>query len=121
MRVKDEKARDFYDQEAIECGWSKVQLERQIHSACYDRIIANQGEKGLVSTKMKINHEKHERPEKGLDRVKNRIVRELLEATPGKSESTLEIVWDEQKKWMEKAIKQAEQTSGKNTKSWKYR
>ena len=28
-RVSDAKARDFYEQEAIECGWSKAQLERR--------------------------------------------------------------------------------------------
>lgn len=33
MRVKDGKARDFYEQESIDCGWSKAQLERQIQTA----------------------------------------------------------------------------------------
>lgn len=48
MRVKDKDARLFYEQEAIECGWSKAQLERQIHSSYYQRILANRGETGLV-------------------------------------------------------------------------
>lgn len=48
MRVDNTEARDFYESEAIECGWSKMQLERQIHSFYYDRIIANQGKKGLL-------------------------------------------------------------------------
>jgi len=48
MRVTDEKARDFYEREAAECSWSKAQLERQIHSFYYDRIIANRGERGLL-------------------------------------------------------------------------
>ena len=47
MRVENVAARDFYEQEASECGWSKVQLERQIHSFYYDRIVANRGEQGL--------------------------------------------------------------------------
>jgi predicted nuclease of restriction endonuclease-like (RecB) superfamily len=51
MRVKDGKAQLFYEQEAIECGWSKTQLERQIQSSCYQRIIANRGEEGLISSK----------------------------------------------------------------------
>ena len=46
MRVENPAARDFYEREAAECGWSKTQLERQIHSFYYDRIIANRGEKG---------------------------------------------------------------------------
>jgi len=48
MRVDDRGARDFYEREAAECGWSKAQLERQIHSFYYDRIIANRGGKGLL-------------------------------------------------------------------------
>lgn len=50
MRVTDEKARLFYEQEAIECGWSKAQLERQIHSSYYHRIVANRGETALLAT-----------------------------------------------------------------------
>ncbi|MCD6526169.1 MAG: DUF1016 family protein [Desulfuromonas sp.] len=50
MRVNDEKVRLFYEQEAIECGWNKVQLERQIQSSYYQRIIANCGEEGLVAS-----------------------------------------------------------------------
>jgi predicted nuclease of restriction endonuclease-like (RecB) superfamily len=48
MRVENPKARAFYEREASECGWSKAQLERQIHSFYYDRIVANQGEQGLL-------------------------------------------------------------------------
>ena len=48
MRVENGAARDFYEREAAECGWSKVQLERQIHSFYYDRIVANRGVKGLL-------------------------------------------------------------------------
>ncbi len=48
MRVKNEKARDFYEQESVECGWNKVQLERQIRTSYFERIIANDGEAGLL-------------------------------------------------------------------------
>lgn len=48
MRVENVAARDFYEREAGECGWSKAQLERQIHSFYYDRIVANRGEQGLL-------------------------------------------------------------------------
>ena len=50
MRVDDPAARDFYEREAAECGWSKAQLERQIHSSYYQRILANRGETGLATT-----------------------------------------------------------------------
>lgn len=49
MRLEDEEARAFYERESVECGWSKVQLERQIQSCYYQRIIANHGKAGLVS------------------------------------------------------------------------
>ena len=51
MRVQEENARDFYEQEAIECGWSKTQLERQIHTSYYERIIAHSGKQGLLPDK----------------------------------------------------------------------
>lgn len=48
MRVDNVQARDFYEREAIECGWSKVQLERQIHSFYFERIVANRGAQGVL-------------------------------------------------------------------------
>ncbi|GMV92341.1 MAG: hypothetical protein AMXMBFR82_21190 [Candidatus Hydrogenedentota bacterium] len=49
MRVEDPAAREFYEREAAECGWSKAQLERQIQSSYYQRILANRGEAGLAA------------------------------------------------------------------------
>ncbi len=49
MRVENEAARLFYEKEAVECGWSKTQLERQIHSSYYQRIVANRGTAGLIA------------------------------------------------------------------------
>jgi len=54
MRVSNTKARFFYEKEAVECGWSKVQLERQIQTSYFERILANKGEKGLLP----VNHER---------------------------------------------------------------
>ena len=51
MRVSKPEARLFYEKEAAECGWSKAQLERQIHSSYYQRILSNSGKGGLVSPK----------------------------------------------------------------------
>ena len=50
MRVDDKAARAFYENEAIECGWTKSQLERQIQSSYYQRIVANRGPAGLIPT-----------------------------------------------------------------------
>ena len=49
MRVDNPDAREFYEYEAAECGWSKRQLERQIQTAYYERILKNQGSEGLSS------------------------------------------------------------------------
>ena len=39
MRVQDEDAREFYLEEAVKAGWSSRQLERQINSFYYQRIL----------------------------------------------------------------------------------
>ena len=39
MRVENKKARDFYEREAIEGGWSKRTLERQVHTQYYERSL----------------------------------------------------------------------------------
>jgi predicted nuclease of restriction endonuclease-like (RecB) superfamily len=39
MQVTDLVARDFYEREAIEGGWDKRTLERQIHTLCYERTL----------------------------------------------------------------------------------
>ncbi len=41
MRVADENARQFYLEEAVKCGWSSRQLDRQINSFFYQRILAS--------------------------------------------------------------------------------
>jgi len=48
MRVAKREARDFYEQEVIACGWTKIQLERQIQTSYYERILSNRGEQGLL-------------------------------------------------------------------------
>jgi len=39
MRVEDVEARDFYEREAIEGGWDKRTLERQIQSFYHERLL----------------------------------------------------------------------------------
>lgn len=48
MRVAKPDARDFYELEAVECGWSKAQLERQIQTSYYERILKSKGSDGLL-------------------------------------------------------------------------
>jgi len=42
MRVEDETRRNFYINECIEANWSSRQLERQINSFFYERLLATQ-------------------------------------------------------------------------------
>ncbi len=39
MRVNDDKARWFYEHEAITCSWNKRELERNINSYYYERLL----------------------------------------------------------------------------------
>ena len=41
MRVEDRKARAFYMEEAVKSGWSVRQLQRQINTMFYHRILAS--------------------------------------------------------------------------------
>jgi len=50
MRIQYDEAREFYERDAAECGWTKSQLERQIQSSCFQRIIANRGKAGLIAS-----------------------------------------------------------------------
>jgi predicted nuclease of restriction endonuclease-like (RecB) superfamily len=48
MRLDKKKARDFYERETAECGWNKRQLERQIHSLFYERVLMSKDKKGML-------------------------------------------------------------------------
>ena len=48
MRVANERARGFYQQEAIDGQWSTRTLERQINSFYYERLLASQDKKPVV-------------------------------------------------------------------------
>ena len=48
MRVDKKKARNFYEAEAVAAGWNRRQLERQIHSLFYERLLMSQDRKGML-------------------------------------------------------------------------
>lgn len=50
LSVDNSEARDFYEREAAECGWTKAQLERQIQSSYFERVVANRGKAGLIAS-----------------------------------------------------------------------
>ncbi len=47
IRVSNEKARNWYMNEAADCGWSTRQLERQINSLYYERLLASKDKKAV--------------------------------------------------------------------------
>lgn len=44
IKIEEQNIRDFYMQEAIKGNWSVRQLERQISTCAYSRVIANNSE-----------------------------------------------------------------------------
>ena len=49
MRVTDEKARTFYLEECAKSGWSSRQLERQINTMFYQRILASRDKESVAA------------------------------------------------------------------------
>jgi predicted nuclease of restriction endonuclease-like (RecB) superfamily len=48
MRVETADAREFYEAEAATAGWTKRELERQIHSFYYQRLLSSQDRQGMI-------------------------------------------------------------------------
>ena len=74
MRVAKGDARDFYEREAIECGWDKRSLERQIHSQYYERMLVSQNPQQMIES---ARREIVPRTE-GIETLKNPYVLEFL-------------------------------------------
>lgn len=49
MRVENENARQFYLDECVKSGWSTRQLERQINSFFYERLLSSQDKTGVAA------------------------------------------------------------------------
>ncbi len=49
MRVEDETARAFYVDEAVKSGWSVRQLQRQINTMFYHRILASKDKESVAA------------------------------------------------------------------------
>lgn len=59
LSVKNEVARRFYEAEALRCGWSVRQLDRQINSQFYERIALSQN-KAAMLPKIEVPEESDE-------------------------------------------------------------
>jgi hypothetical protein len=53
MQVGKPDARQFYEREAIDCGWDKRTLERQIHSFYYERLLKSQNPQKMLQSARK--------------------------------------------------------------------
>ena len=49
MKVNDTEARTFYMEEAVKAGWSSRQLERQINTLYYQRILASRDKESVAA------------------------------------------------------------------------
>ncbi|MEQ8189573.1 MAG: DUF1016 N-terminal domain-containing protein [Candidatus Eremiobacterota bacterium] len=74
LRVEDETTRNFYLNECAESSWSSRQLERQINSFYYQRLLASQ-DKELVKTEAESNNQII----KPADLLKNPYILEFLD------------------------------------------
>jgi len=59
MRVENDDAREFYIKETIEGNWSTRQLNRQINSLYFERVIISENE-GRVLIKKEVEHKKEQ-------------------------------------------------------------
>lgn len=59
MRVSDTAARSFYMEESAQAGWSSRQLERQINTMYYQRILASR-DKESVAAEIQVTEPKPE-------------------------------------------------------------
>ena len=77
MRIADEEARNFYAEECAKSAWSVRQLERQIHTMYYQRILASQ-DKASVALEIQTSEPKPEYEKI----VKDPYVMEFLQIKP---------------------------------------
>jgi predicted nuclease of restriction endonuclease-like (RecB) superfamily len=87
MRVEKPAARAFYEEEAVACGWSKADLERQIASLYHDRLLMSRDKRGMLrSARTKVA------TLKAVDAFKDPYVLEFLDLPdlPSLHESELE-------------------------------
>ena len=77
MRVENDKAREFYMQEAVKSQWSTRQLERQINSFFYERLLSSKNKEQVAAEIQTLETAKS--PE---DVIRDPYVLEFLGLTP---------------------------------------
>ena len=87
LSVKNKRARDFYEAEALRGGWSVRQLDRQINSQFYERTALSKNKAAMLT------RGRMARPEDGVlpeEEIKDPFVLEFLDLKDEYSESDLE-------------------------------
>ncbi|MBI1746909.1 MAG: DUF1016 domain-containing protein [Acidobacteria bacterium] len=87
LSVKNENARNFYETEALRCGWSVRQLDRQINSQFYERTSLSRNKVAMLRKGEKALPEDRIRPE---EEIKDPYVLEFLGLRDEYSETDLE-------------------------------
>lgn len=87
LSVRNESARTFYEAEALRCGWSVRQLDRQINSQFYERAALSQNKAALLEQGSQPANGDAMTPEEA---IKDPFVLEFLDLRDQYSESDLE-------------------------------
>jgi predicted nuclease of restriction endonuclease-like (RecB) superfamily len=87
MRVTDSDARNFYESEAAQANWSRRDLERQIHSLYYQRLLASVDRPAMLQAQRQP-----QQPLRPIDMLKDPYVLEFLDlpSSPQLQEAQLE-------------------------------
>ena len=78
MRVDNQHARAFYEIEAIHERWKVEELERQINSLMFERLLKSRNKKGVMALARKGSQ-----PQKPIDILKDPFVLEFMELPEG--------------------------------------
>ncbi len=87
LSVKNPQARSFYETEALRCGWSIRQLDRQIGSQFYERTALSRDKAAMLRQAEVVEPGDRLRPEQA---IKDPFVLEFLQLKDEYSESDLE-------------------------------
>jgi len=87
LAVKNDKARAFYETEALRGGWTVRQLERQINTQYYERSALSRNKAAMLTKGAKSKPEDLITPE---EEIKDPFVLEFLDLKDEYSESDLE-------------------------------
>jgi predicted nuclease of restriction endonuclease-like (RecB) superfamily len=87
LSVKNNRARRFYEAEALRGGWSIRQLDRQINSQFYERLALSRNKAAMLAKGVVAKSEDQVTPEQA---IKDPYVLEFLDLEDEYSESRLE-------------------------------